>query len=136
MEDSAGPTGQFSARAALGRTLALGAVGSAIAGAHLLFGIGLPCPLLALTGIQCPFCGGTRAAGALFGADLAAAWSYNAFVVVGAVLLGLCAVAWAIESLGGPALRPPRRLRPVTQQKVYLVIAVVAGLFMLVRNLV
>ena len=47
-----------------------------------------------------------------------------------------CAPAWTVELAGGPALRPPRQLRPLTQNKVYLVVAVVAALFMVVRNLV
>lgn len=127
---------QFSARAALARTVAFGAAGAAIAGAHLLFGIGLPCPFLALTGWQCPFCGGTRAAGALATGDLTAAWAHNAFIVVGAAVLGLCLIAWTGEVLGGPALRPPKALRPLTQQKIYLVVGMVAVVFAVVRNLV
>jgi len=126
----------FSARAALGRLATFGVVGAGIAGAHLFFGIGLPCPLFALTGIQCPLCGATRAAGALAHGDLAAAWSHNALLVVGLGLAAVCAAAWTVELAGGPALRPPRWLRPLTQNKVYLVVAVVAPLFMVVRNLV
>ena len=51
-------------------------------------------------------------------------------------LAAVCAAAWTVELAGGPALRPPRRVRPLTQNKVYLVVAVVAALFMVVRNLV
>ena len=126
----------FSARVALGRLATFTVVGASIAGAHLFFGIGLLCPLFALTGIQCPLCGATRAAGALAHGDLAAAWSHNALLVVGLGLAAVCAAAWTVELAGGPALRPPRRLRPLTQNKVYLVVAVVAALFMVVRNLV
>ena len=68
--------------------------------------------------------------------DLAAAWSHNALLVVGLGLAAVCAAAWTVELAGGPALRPPRWLRPLTQNKVYLVVAVVAALFMVVRNLV
>lgn len=131
--DTAAP--QFSARTALARTAAFGAAGVAIAGAHLVFGIGLPCPWLALTGLLCPFCGGTRAAGALAHADFAAAWSHNALIVVSAAILGFCVILWTVELLGGPALRPPARLRPLTQRKVYLATGLVAVVFMIVRNL-
>lgn len=126
----------FSARNALTRLAGVGAVGSGIAAAHLLFGIGLPCPVLSLTGLQCPLCGATRAAGALASGDFAAAWSFNALLVVGVILLGCCAAAWLVEVVGGPALRPPRRLRPLTQNKVYVAVGMVAAVFMVVRNLV
>ena len=45
------------------------------------------------------------------------------------------AIAWTVEVLGGPALRPPARLRPLTQNKVYLVLGIVATVFMVARNL-
>lgn len=124
----------FSAGVALRRLAAFGVLGAGITGAHVLFGIGLPCPLLALTGIQCPLCGSTRAAGALAHGDLAAAWSYNAMLVIGIAVAAMCATAWTVELAGGPALRPPRRLRPFTQNRVYTCVAVVAAVFMLVRN--
>lgn len=45
--------------------------------------------------IYCPLCGGTRAVAALLRLDFAAAWNYNAFVVVlCAVALGLDVWAW------------------------------------------
>lgn len=125
----------FSAAVALRRLAAFGLVGTGIAAAHLLFGIGLPCPLFALTGVQCPLCGATRAAGALARVDLAAAWSYNALVVVALFICAGCALVWLVELLGGPALRPPSRVRPLTQDRVYVVVGVIAVGFMLVRNL-
>jgi hypothetical protein len=52
------------------------------------------------------------------------------------VIVGVCAVVWSIEVLGGLTLRLPASwLRP-TQQRVYLVSAIVAVVFTLVRNLV
>lgn len=126
---------EFSARSALISVASLGAVGAGIAGAHLFLGIGLPCPFLALTGWQCPFCGSTRAAGALLRGDLAAAWAYNQLLIVAIVVLGACSLAWLVEVAGGPALRPPARWRPLTQQKVYAVLGVVALAFVLARNL-
>ena len=45
--------------------------------------------------IYCPLCGGTRAVAALLRFDFAAAWNYNAFVVVLCVVaLGLDVWAW------------------------------------------
>ncbi len=127
--------GTFSAAEALRRMAAFGLAGAGIAGAHLVFGVGLPCPLFTTTGVQCPLCGSTRAAGALAHGDLAAAWSYNALLVVGLAVAALCAVAWLVELAGGPAVRPPRRLRPLTQNRLYVAVAVVAAVFMVVRNL-
>ena len=37
-------------------------------------GFGLPCPFLALTGWQCPLCGGTRMGSALLHGDLVSAF--------------------------------------------------------------
>ena len=137
MSDAARVTsGEFSAAAAL-RTLGqTGAVGAGIVGVHLVWGIGVPCPMLHLTGWQCPLCGSTRAAEALLRFDPASAWVLNPLFVVGMVILGVCAVAWAIEVLGGPALRLPTSWPRATQQRVYLISAVVAVAFTLVRNLV
>ncbi|WP_455603345.1 DUF2752 domain-containing protein [Cellulosimicrobium funkei] len=45
------------------------------------------CPLLALTGLACPGCGGLRATHDLVHLDLAAAWSMNPLWVVVAPLL-------------------------------------------------
>ena len=45
--------------------------------------------------IYCPLCGGTRAVAALIRLDPVAAWNYNAFVVILAVIaLGLDVWAW------------------------------------------
>ena len=41
-------------------------------------GWGFPCPLLLLTGLQCPLCGMTRAAASLLRLDFAAAFAYHA----------------------------------------------------------
>lgn len=125
----------FSARTALGRLSAFGTVGAGIAAVHILFGVGLPCPLLSVTGLQCPLCGATRAAGAMVRGDWAAAWSYNALLVIGLGVAVLCAIAWLMELAGGPVIRPPAAWRPFTQRKAYLIAGVVATLFMLLRNI-
>jgi hypothetical protein len=71
------------------------------------------CPLLAVTGIACPGCGGTRAFIDLSNADLAGALAMNPLVTLatlGVVLLAaMCAVAPAagdrLLTLVGSALR-------------------------------
>lgn len=42
----------------------------------------LPCPFLLLTGLDCPFCGGSRAAGALLQLDFLRALDFNVFAVL------------------------------------------------------
>ena len=124
-----------SATRALGRLAGFIAVGGSITSTYLLSGLGLPCPLRSLTGLQCPLCGGTRAAAALLRLDIGQAWSHNALVVAAMPVLGCCALAWAVAALGGPVLRPPAFLHPLDQRKIYLAVGTVAVLFMVVRNL-
>lgn len=53
----------------------------------------VPCPFLALTGLNCPFCGGTRSADELLHGHLLAAAGLNALTT--ALLLGLvCGWVW------------------------------------------
>ncbi|MEV0780299.1 DUF2752 domain-containing protein [Streptomyces sp. NPDC050428] len=51
------------------------------------------CPLLSMTGLYCPGCGGLRSAHAVAHGDLAAALGANALAVVG---YGVFAVVWFI----------------------------------------
>jgi hypothetical protein len=56
-----------------------------LGGAGLLLGSGLlpvPCPFKLLTGLSCPFCGGSRMIGALLHGDLDAAVHLNAFALL------------------------------------------------------
>lgn len=55
-----------------------------------------PCPFLALTGIDCPGCGGTRATLALLDGDLHRAVDHNLLVLLLGVGLLVLAVRWAI----------------------------------------
>lgn len=55
------------------------------------------CPLLALTGVSCPGCGGLRAVFDLLHGDVAAALSSNALAVV---LVAGAALAWAVAAGG------------------------------------
>lgn len=67
-----------------------------------------PCPLRNATGIDCPFCGATRAASSLAHGDLTAALDHNAFFVV--AILPAAVVAWVVwaarswRGLPGPTL--------------------------------
>jgi len=84
--------------------------GLALSALFATTGVGVPCPFLALTGWQCPLCGGTRMGAALLRGDVAAAYAFNPLVLVAVTVLGALAVVWAIEVAGGPAIRPPRRM--------------------------
>ncbi|MDJ0393468.1 DUF2752 domain-containing protein [Rhodococcus sp. G-MC3] len=71
----------------------------------------LPCPFHAMTGLWCPGCGATRAAGNLVHGDVASAMSSNILavllLVVGVAVWGL----WARARATGRTLdigRPPR----------------------------
>lgn len=77
----------------------------------------LRCPLLMVTGLDCPFCGGTRATLQLLEGHLGTALDYNALWVVAVPLLAWLALAWGVARMGGPRLPTltltPRLLRAV-----------------------
>jgi hypothetical protein len=52
------------------------------------------CPWRTLTGLDCPFCGSTRAAGALARGEVVPALDHNALFVL--VILPLAVVAWVL----------------------------------------
>ena len=68
-------------------------------------GWGIPCPLLLLTGWQCPACGMTRAAAALAGLDLPAAFACNALWPLYAVYLLWVVLSDACHYVRSGALR-------------------------------
>ncbi|MFE0174843.1 DUF2752 domain-containing protein [Streptomyces sp. NPDC059002] len=63
------------------------------------------CPLLRLTGIYCPGCGGLRSAHAFVHGDVAAAFGANALAVVGYGLFAVVWTFWVVRTVRG---RPPR----------------------------
>nr|WP_228122358.1 DUF2752 domain-containing protein [Saccharothrix syringae] len=88
-----------------------------------------PCPLYALTGIQCPACGSTRMVHALLHGDLAAAWHFNAVMLVaGLPLLAWLWLRWARAARRG-------RPNPPVPRRVAVPVLVVAVGWALVRNL-
>jgi hypothetical protein len=93
----------------------VGIGGFALAGIYRLSGLGIPCPLHTLTGLDCPFCGATRMAAALLEGDLNAAWHFNAAVLILGPLIGVAigyeVLAWSLSRAGWLNL-PRQRLSP------------------------
>ena len=94
--------------------LLVGAAGAAAAGALLLrdphtAGSWPACPILLLTGVPCPACGGLRATHDLLTGDLTAALSSNAYAVLTVLLAGLAFMAWSVAAVRGRPLTWLRR---------------------------
>jgi hypothetical protein len=88
------------------------------------------CPLLAITGLYCPFCGGLRAVHDLTHLDPGAAMARNPLAVIALpFLLFLCA-RWALPAFTG---RPNRRI-PVPRWAGWAGFAALV-LFAVLRNL-
>ncbi|WP_381804925.1 DUF2752 domain-containing protein [Streptomyces niveus] len=63
------------------------------------------CPLLSMTGLYCPGCGGLRSAHAVAHGDLAAALGANALAVVGYAVFAVVWLVWLIHVARGTRLR-------------------------------
>ena len=79
--------------------LLVGAAGASAAAALLLrdphtTGSWPVCPILAVTGVPCPGCGGLRATHDLLTGDVVAALSSNAYAVFTVLLAGAAYAAW------------------------------------------
>lgn len=113
--------------------------GLALSALYATTGIGLPCPFRAITGWQCPLCGGTRLGRALLEGDVAAAFVDNPVVLVGLVVLTVLGALWTVEALGGPAVRLPRAwaLRAQSVHPTQWLLLGLGGsvVFVLLRNL-
>ncbi|MFF0184207.1 DUF2752 domain-containing protein [Streptomyces sp. NPDC005244] len=87
------------------------------------------CPLLRLTGVYCPGCGGLRSAHAFVHGDIAAALTDNALAVAGYLVFAVVWAFWVIRVVRG---RPARLdLGPVHLWSVGALVLV----FTVVRNL-
>lgn len=87
------------------------------------------CPLLGLTGLYCPGCGGLRSAHAFAHGDIGAAFGANAVAVVGYFLFAVVWVLWMVRAGRGQPLRIG--LAPVHWWGIGAVLLV----FSVVRNL-
>ncbi|MDN3296785.1 DUF2752 domain-containing protein [Streptomyces ficellus] len=87
------------------------------------------CPLLRLTGILCPGCGGLRSAHAFIHGDLTTALGANAFAVVGYGVFAVAMVFWLVRAIRGLPVR--LTVPPVWWWAVGALLAV----FTVVRNL-
>ncbi|MDT9694515.1 DUF2752 domain-containing protein [Streptomyces sp. P17] len=63
------------------------------------------CPLLQLTGLYCPGCGGLRSAYAFVHGDLAAALQSNAVAVLGYLAFAVLWTVWVVRAVRGRPLR-------------------------------
>lgn len=88
-------------------------------------GLGLPCPLRALTGIPCPFCGGTTAAVDLVRGRFGDALATSPLVVLLAVVTVVMAAVLGLRLLG--RLPPPRRRSALTPTTVALGVALLVA---------
>ncbi len=87
------------------------------------------CPLLAITGLDCPLCGSLRAVHSLTRADLLGALDHNLVFTAAAPFLVVAYGIWLLRSLGRP-VAPKLRLPPWTFSAL-LVLGLVWGV---IRN--
>jgi hypothetical protein len=119
----------------LGAPVAVAASG--LAGAAVLAAVDVsstsllpPCPFLAITGLWCPFCGGTRALDALVAGDLGAALGLNVLVVLAVPVV---VAEWARWTAGRAKGRPTSFMNVST--RVLAAVTVLAVLYAVLRNL-
>ena len=88
-----------------------------------------PCPFLAITGLWCPLCGGTRAVDALVAGDVGAALGLNLLVVLAVPIL---AAEWLRWTIGRARGRQTTFMNVST--RVLTAVTVVALAFAVLRN--
>lgn len=118
-------------RPALGTAAAIGLASTALRlrDPHQQGSWGL-CPLNAMTGWDCPFCGGLRAVNDLTHGDVGSAWHSNALFVSSIPLLVVLWLVWAGRSWNGER----RRLSDRSARVTALVVGVIALAFAVYRN--
>ncbi|WP_240659723.1 DUF2752 domain-containing protein [Streptomyces sp. WAC 01529] len=136
-ETESAETARGRASALVGRLLVPAGLLAFVAGAFAYVGAVDPnepghypaCPLLRLTGLYCPGCGGLRSAHAFVHGDLAAALGANALAVIGYVLFAAVWALWVVRAARG------RPLRIALGAAQLWGLGVLVALFTLVRNL-
>jgi len=93
---------------------------------YAAFPIGLACPLKAMTGLDCPLCGATRATFALARGDIGAALDFNALYVALLPFLAVLVAMWLLRRTAPTPLR---------WRRLPLAALVAAAGYMVVRNL-
>ncbi|MCH9816055.1 MAG: DUF2752 domain-containing protein [Actinomycetia bacterium] len=93
------------------------------------------CPLLSLTGLDCPLCGGSRAIHELTRGDVAQAIDHNLLVVVGAPIVLLAVLAWLWRSLVNPVTPTQAWLTPRRTNLLVLGFVALLLAFAVIRNL-
>lgn len=134
MEPTVTAPADFDPRRGLRGIAVLGLVGLGQLALVAVRGRGVACPLREMTGLLCPICGTTTAVRHLLHGELGAAWHANAFTMLIALALALCTLCWFVEVAGGPVLRP-RRLRPLSFERVSMALVGPATVFAVLRNL-
>ncbi|MCE1174291.1 MAG: DUF2752 domain-containing protein [Propionibacteriales bacterium] len=131
--DNSLPNSRSSAVERLRSVAAFSLVGAGLSLTYRLTGWGLPCPWRMLTGTLCPLCGATHMGSDLLTLDFAAAWSHNAFVLSWGLILAVFTAFWAVEAVGGPAVR---RVKVLQRTNVWwAALGLTAVAFTVVRNL-
>lgn len=98
------------------------------------FSVVPPCPFRSLTGLDCPFCGGTRATRELLTGDVSGALDYNLLVPLMALVavgLGL----WWLVSRRTEAVSFDGARALATSKSVWIVVGVAVVAFWILRNL-
>jgi hypothetical protein len=88
------------------------------------------CPFKALTGLDCPFCGGLRAVHDLAHGDLLAALDRNVLVVLAVPVMAFAWLQW-LRRAARPGRAPRREVPPWLVRAVIVVVLV----FWVVRNI-
>jgi len=89
------------------------------------------CPTKAITGIDCPLCGGLRAVAALTRGNLRLAADHNLLLTLLAPVVVVWWAMWVVNSWRGEPAPP----NPLWNRMVFWSILVIALVFTVVRNL-
>jgi hypothetical protein len=131
----------------IGATLYIGAVDPNTPGHYPM------CPLKAITGLDCPGCGGLRAVHSLVHGDLAGALNHNLLAVL--LFIPAIAIWWALwfrrewleaspsgtsphsgdTQAGGAVVAAAPWLNPSLTRRLWLSAFVVIGIFTVIRNI-